>query len=167
MKLHIAFAALAAALLTSTPSDARDWFVRAGSSGYGSKENPFGDPWHAFDKCEAGDAVHVAGGKYVGRSGQGQWEIPFDNVQLIGGYDAEFKTRNPWKNVTELWWDPKSKSRPKEERLIVRKAGAVVDGITIDMKDQCKYNEPEKLGRDEGTPCDGPVRFWLPATVRN
>src|SRR5436190_611758 len=53
--------------LLSIPASARDWFVRAGSSGTGTRAAPFGDPWEALDACEAGDRIHVAGGKYYGR----------------------------------------------------------------------------------------------------
>ena len=42
-------------LLIAVPAQARDWFVRADSSGGdGTIAKPFADPWMAFDKCEAG-----------------------------------------------------------------------------------------------------------------
>src|SRR5262245_24134328 len=96
---------LAAAILFSFPASARDWFVRAGPSGDGSMSSPFSDPWEALDKCQAGDVIHVAGGKYFGRLGAGMWEAPVDDLSLVGGYDASFKTRDPWKNPTQLLWD--------------------------------------------------------------
>ena len=109
---------LAAVFFTSHEAAARDWFVRAGAAdGDGSIAKPFSDPWQALEKCEAGDVVNIAGGKYYGRLALGTWTIPFDNVQLIGGYDAAFKERDPWKNPTSLLWDKTSKNWPKQERL--------------------------------------------------
>lgn len=153
--------------LLSSFAFARDWFVRQGSDdGDGSKSKPFADPWQALDKCEAGDAIHIAAGKYVGRTGVGYWEIPFDDVQLLGGYDANFSERNPWKNVTQLWWDKTSKNWPKQERLLSNKKGNVVDGLVIDQRDQCKYEDEQQTGRRD-KPCDSAMRFSLPVTVRN
>ncbi len=156
-----------AACLVAQPVFARDWFVRAGADGDGSQSKPFGDPWQALDQAQSGDVIHVAGGKYSGRLGSGMWEIPFDDVQLLGGYDADFKSRDPWKHLTQLHWDKASKNRPKQERLTSTKKGTVVDGFTIDQRDQCPYETAEQLGRKEYPSSDGPMRFALPATVRN
>lgn len=167
MRTSIAVVAGVAICLFSQAALARDWFVRAGSDGDGSMSRPFGDPWEALDKVQSGDVVHVAGGKYFGRLGNGMWEVPVDEVQLLGGYDADFKSRDPWKNLTQLHWDKSSKNRPKQERLLSNKKGTVVDGFIIDQRDQCPYETPEQLGRKEYPACDGPMRFSLPATVRN
>ncbi|HSI06711.1 MAG TPA: hypothetical protein VLC93_19635, partial [Myxococcota bacterium] len=105
-------------LAVAAPAQARDWFVRAGAdNGDGSLAKPFADPWQALDKAEANDVVHVTGGKYFGKHSLGTWTLPYDGVQLIGGYAVDFKSRDPWKNLTELLWDSKSKNWPKEARL--------------------------------------------------
>lgn len=163
------FAALAgvAVILFAPVASARDWFVRQGADGDGSQAKPFGDPWEALAKCESGDLIHVAGGTYTGRLNSGMWEIPVDDVQLLGGYDADFKSRDPWKNLTRLHWDKSSKNRPKQDRLQSTKKGTVVDGFVIDQRDQCPYETDEQLGRKEYPSCDGAMRFALPATVRN
>src|SRR4051812_23328503 len=116
---------------------ARDWFVKAGSDGDGSMSKPLGDPWEALDKVQSGDVIHVAGGKYYGRLRNGMWEIPADDVTMLGGYDADFKTRDPWKNLTQLLWDKTSKNRPNDTRIRSTKAKSVVDGFTLDERDQC------------------------------
>lgn len=167
MRALIAVLVGVAVCLFAPVAAARDWFVRAGADGDGSMARPFGDPWEALDKVQSGDVIHVAGGKYFGRLGNGMWEVPVDDVQLLGGYDADFKSRDPWKNVTQLLWDKNSKNRPKQERVVSTKKGTVVDGFTIDQRDQCLYETPEQLGRKEYPSCDGPMRFALPATVRN
>jgi hypothetical protein len=156
-----------AVCLSAPAAFARDWFVRAGGDGDGSISKPFADPWQALDKAESGDVIHVAAGRYTGRLGAGMWEVPFDNLTLLGGYDADFKTRDPWKNVTELYWDPASKNRPKEVRLLSNKKGTVIDGFTIDQKDQCTYEDAQKTGRKEYPSCDGPIRLAVSGTVRN
>ena len=106
-----ALAILASTVAAAAPARAREWFVRAGGEGGdGSQAKPFGDPWQALEKCEAGDSIHIAGGKYFGKLNQGQWAVPFDNLQIYGGYDNEFKTRDPWTNRSELKWDENSKN---------------------------------------------------------
>ena len=63
--------AVTALVLTSTLS-AQEWFVRAGSTdGDGSQQKPFNDPWQALEKCQAGDTIHIAGGRYFGKLGVG------------------------------------------------------------------------------------------------
>src|SRR4051812_21146165 len=47
------FVLVSCVVLASVPALARDWFVKAGSSGDGSQASPFGDPWEALDKCES------------------------------------------------------------------------------------------------------------------
>jgi len=165
-------ALLALAILSSAasaaPARAREWFVRAGAEGGdGSQAKPFADPWMALEKCEAGDVIHVTGGKYFGKLNEGTWNVPFDNVQLIGGYDNDFKTRDPWTNRTELKWDDTSKNWPRGARLTALNAkNVVVDGFVIDQKDQNKYTDPEKTGRNELMQ-NNAMEFNQAATVRN
>src|SRR6185436_16815262 len=128
------------------------------SSGDGSQASPFGDPWEALEKCESGDQIHVAAGKYFGRLGKGQWEVPFDDVTMLGGYDQSFKSRDPWKNLTQLLWDKTSKNRPQQERFLTNKKNTTFDGFVIDQREQCSYQDDKQTGRTEDN-CDGPVRF--------
>src|SRR3954467_13499180 len=125
--------ALCLVFLLSTPALAHDWFVKAGSSGDGSMKSPFGDPWEALDKCQPGDVIHVAAGKYYGRLRVGTWELPVDDLTMLGGDDASFKTRDPWKNLTELIWDKSSKNTPNDERLSSKKKNPTFDGFVIDQ----------------------------------
>jgi hypothetical protein len=158
---------LALALL-AVPAQARDWFVREGASGGdGSMAKPFSDPWQALDVCEANDAIHIAGGKYFGRNNLGTWEIKFDGVQLLGGYDANFKSRDPWKNPSQLLWDKSSKNWPKEDRLQSTAKNVVIDGLALDMRDQIKWAGDGQDGRAEANIRYAAMRFTLPVTVRN
>ena len=93
MLRRIALLAVAVLTMVSVASaKGRDWFVRAGSSGDGSREKPLGDPWEALDKCEAGDAIHVAAGKYFGKMGDAQWKRVVD-----------VSRRNDWSAV-RVWY---------------------------------------------------------------
>ncbi|HUR39211.1 MAG TPA: right-handed parallel beta-helix repeat-containing protein [Planctomycetota bacterium] len=165
-----ALAAVACIQAAAEPARAREWFVREGAEGGdGSLAKPFSDPWQALEKCEAGDAIHVAGGKYFGKLNAGIWEIPFDGVQLIGGYDKEFKSRDPWTNRTELLWDAKSKNRFLAPRLKGNAAkNCVVDGLVLDMKDYDSWTDDAKTGRkDKANIGENAIDFSQAVTVRN
>jgi hypothetical protein len=162
--------ALACIQASAEPLRAREWFVREGSEGGdGSQAKPFADPWQALEKCEAGDSIHVTGGKYFGKLNAGFWELPFDNVQLIGGYDKEFKARDPWTNRTELLFDAKSKNRFLKPRLSGNQArNCVVDGVVLDMKDFDSWTDDAKTGRkDKPNPGENAVDFSQAVTIRN
>lgn len=146
---------------------AQDWFVRAGSQGGdGSQQKPFGDPWQAFDRCQAGDAIHIAEGKYFGKLGVGTWEIPFDRVQLIGGYSTDFRARDPWAHPSQLLWDRSSKNQPNTSRLSSRGKDVVIDGIVIDMRDENEYVDAQQSGRREKAG-ETAIRLLHPSIVRN
>jgi len=165
----LVLAAAACLQAAAEPLRAREWFVREGAEGGdGSLAKPFADPWQPLEKCEAGDSIHVTGGKYYGKLNQALWKIPFDNIQLIGGYDKEFKTRDPWKFRTELKWDETSKNSPNAPRLMGNgTSGCVVDGICIDEKDICRYNDEQRTSRKEKNVYENAIDFNRPVTIRN
>ena len=143
MKKTLALSVLTALFLVSTPAFARDWFVRAGSEGGdGSQEKPFADPWQPLEKIEPGDKIHVAAGVYTGKLGVGQWVFSLPRIEMLGGYDAAFKTRDPWKNLTALTYKPgKSKPSGVETRISGGSdhSGAVLDGFVIDLQERNQY----------------------------
>jgi hypothetical protein len=117
--------------------EGRDWFVKAGSSGGdGTREKPFRDPFQALEKAEGGDAIHVAGGDYFGKLHSGQWKILIRNLTLLGGYNAEFTERDPWKNPTRLLLGPDEKAKGTPEGRILASEensdGLVLDGFIFD-----------------------------------
>jgi len=134
--------------------EARDWFVRAGESGGdGTIGRPFADPWQALEKYEAGDRINVAEGRYYGRLDSGCWKIPL-KVELLGGYDGEFKERDPWKHPTELLWRKDSKNMSDPFRVSGESvggsdpSGTVIDGFRFDMTDANFYVDAEGTGLD-------------------
>lgn len=158
--------ALLLSVLAGGPVGARDWFVRAGAEGGdGSRERPFADPWQALERCEAGDAVHVTAGEYFGRLDVGAWVIPFDRVQLVGGYDASFTARDPWKHGTRLVWK-RGKNRPTDARITSSGRDVVLDGLILDSRLQNNYTDERCTGRQD---LIGQVSIRLdqPSTVRN
>ncbi len=154
--------------LTPTAPAGRDWFVREGATGDGTKDKPFGDPWEALEKCEAGDALHIAAGRYVGKLQTGQWTIPFDGIQVLGGYSADFTKRDPWANPSRLVYDKNAKNWPKDARIWVTVKDVVIDGLVVDVQEQNGYEkdppgrQPKSLDSGEAA-----LRSVLPLTVRN
>lgn len=150
-----------------SPLVGQEWFVRAGSAdGDGTRQKPFPDPWHALERCQAGDTIHIAEGQYFGKLGVGMWEIPFDRVQLLGGYTADFTARNPWAHPSRLLWSKDSKNRPKQARVLSRAKDVVLDGLAIDMQEQNEYTDEQRSGRSP-LPGEAAIYLTLPATVRN
>jgi hypothetical protein len=129
----------------------RDWFVRSGAQGGdGSKDKPFKDPWQALEKVGAGDSVHVAEGEYVGKLKTGRWKIGQPYVALVGGYDAQFKERNPWKHPTRLFAPADYKGR--RDGYVIEgtddHTGAIVDGFVFDRATDNQYKANGDLDYD-------------------
>lgn len=115
----------------------RDWFVRAGSSGGdGTREKPFRDPFQALDKAEGGDTIHVAGGDYFGKLKSGQWKIAIRHLTMLGGYDAEFTTRDPWTNATRFVLNAEERAKGTPEGTVLASTenseGLTLDGFVFD-----------------------------------
>ncbi|MFT3712237.1 MAG: right-handed parallel beta-helix repeat-containing protein [Archangium sp.] len=141
--------------LLAVPALARDWFVREGSSGNGSQANPFGDPWEALDKCEAGDNIHVAAGKYYGQLDGAVWKLAFPRISLYGGYDKDFKKRDPWTNLTELTFKAGSKNKPWNSSRISTGddySGSRIDGFVFNMESQNDYDDSGSLDQRSRQP---------------
>jgi hypothetical protein len=166
-----------APLVTAIPAarpEGRDWFVKAGTSGGdGTREKPFRDPFQALDKAEGGDAIHVAGGDYFGKLGSGQWKILVRYLTLLGGYDAEFASRDPWTNPTRflLKETEKAKGLPAGTVLASEENsdGLIVDGFIFDGATYNTYTDGGSL--DAGLSPTGTLVDLrggrAPITIRN
>jgi hypothetical protein len=129
----------------------RDWFVRAGATGGdGSKEKPFKDPWQALEKVTSGDNIHVAEGEYNGKLKAGHWVIGTSYIAMLGGYDKDFKTRNPWKHPTRLNVAADLKTYASSYTIEGDNdhTGAIVDGFVFDRKPTNKYKPNGDLDYD-------------------
>ena len=130
--------------------EGRDWFVKAGASGGdGSREKPFRDPFQALDKAEGGDAIHVTGGDYFGKLRSGKWKIQVRNLTLLGGYDAEFANRDPWKNPTRFLLTEEEKAKGIPDGIILdsdgNNDGLVLDGFVFDGSTYNTYTQSGSL----------------------
>jgi hypothetical protein len=137
----------------------RDWFVRAGSSGGdGSRETPFRDPFQALEKAAEGDRILVAEGEYAGRLRSGAWRIPVGNLTLLGGWDAEFGARDPWRHPVRFVLDPETKAKGVfgEPILTVESSGEglILDGFVFDGSTYNVYGDDGALdaGKSQSAP---------------
>jgi hypothetical protein len=84
------------------PVFAKDIYVKAGESGKGTKESPYGDLWKAMEKAIRGDVIHVTEGTYTGKGDSGAFIAKVPHLTLAGGYNGNFSERNPFKYQTIL-----------------------------------------------------------------
>ena len=115
----------------------RDWFVRVGSSGGdGRRETPFRDPFQALEKAAEGDRILVAEGEYTGRLRSGTWRIAVRNLTLLGGWDAEFGARDPWRHPVRFVLTPETKAKGVFGDPVLTvddsAAGLILDGFVFD-----------------------------------
>lgn len=77
---------------------ARDIFIREGSNGNGSRENPLGTIHQAFTQgLFRGDRLFIAEGRYFPPPGQGGFIISRPGISFFGGFNSDFSQRDPWK----------------------------------------------------------------------
>ncbi|MCP5107916.1 MAG: hypothetical protein GY950_31295, partial [bacterium] len=134
------------ALVFSGAVSAKDIYVKAGSAGDGSKENPYGEFWNALSKCIRGDVIHVAAGTYNGKGGSGAFIVKVPNLTLVGGYNSDFSQRNPFKffTILERAADYKGDWTGLPEGLIEGKhrtdhGNMIVDGFVLNSKTRNAY----------------------------
>jgi hypothetical protein len=127
-----------AAPVTAAPAaTGHDWYVRAGASGGdGGRETPFKDPFQAIEKAAEGDRIHIAEGEYSGRLRSGAWRIPVKHLTMLGGYSADFTTRDPWRHPVRFVLNPETRAKgiPGDPILTVEDSadGLVLDGFVFD-----------------------------------
>jgi len=117
----------------------KEWFIRAGaSSGDGTREKPFRDPFQALEKASDGDILRIATGDYFGKLRTANWKTANKYLAILGGYDADFKTRDPWKNPTRLVMsaDAEKKDKSQHGGQFLQSAeictGLILDGLIFD-----------------------------------
>jgi hypothetical protein len=154
----------------------KDWYVRAGSSGGdGSRDKPFRDPFQALEKAGEGDTIRVAGGDYFGKLRTANWKIAARYQSLLGGYDADFNTRDPWKNPTRLVMSPDAEKKDKSDQAgqFLQSSeicnGFILDGFIFDGSTVNTYFNGGTGGLDLGASPMGPtVQLQGPdITIRN
>ena len=144
----------AAAFLSASHVSAADFYISATGKGKAaSKEEPAKDLGNIITLLKPVDTVHIAEGIYTGRGDNGSDLIGVP-VTIIGGYSADFSTRDPWgKHRTVLSGDNKSKSYDPGPRLAIdcqkfKEKGEFaisVDGVIVDNAARNRYG-----GVDQG-----------------
>ncbi|MBU1699747.1 MAG: right-handed parallel beta-helix repeat-containing protein [Candidatus Eisenbacteria bacterium] len=130
-------------------ADARDWYVSAatGKGKAGTIEKPAKDLGNIISLLADGDRIFIAEGTYPGRGENGHDGITVP-VEIYGGWDANFKQRDPWgAHRTILSGSNKSANWDGGYRLSIdlskwRKNAEhriVVDGIIVDNGDRNRY----------------------------
>ncbi len=169
--------ALCLALLSAVQSAeaGRDWYVRAsdGRGRDGTIEKPARDLGHIISDLQAGDRIFIAGGTYEGRGGSGADEITVP-VEIYGGWDPEFKRRDPWgEHATVFTGDNSSRNWTSENRLKIdvsrfgklEPTRVVVDGIIFDNAARNRYSadgakiERKASANENPTPESGGLRI--------
>ncbi len=94
---------IAAAMATvASVASAADIYVSLSSGknkNAGTKEAPLKNLWKALENAQDGDTIHVAEGIYPGKMKQ-NWFLIDKAVSVIGGYSADFATRDPLAHKT-------------------------------------------------------------------
>jgi len=138
-----------------------DWFVAAdaGTSGDGSREAPFHDPWLAIRCASPGDVVHVAAGTYYGRYDRSSWTIDCPNLEIRGGYSRDFGSRTPWQTPSVLAFWPGYEA-PRESNMISGRedhTGLCLDGLYFDAAGVNVYGDEPEAGISWYPNMAGPV----------
>ena len=87
-------AAVAAAAFGAQAEDIYVSLATGKNKNAGTKEAPLKNLWKALEKAETGDVIHLAEGNYPGKMKCG-WFMMTKPVSIIGGYSADFATRDP------------------------------------------------------------------------
>ena len=159
MKINMLKMGLVTALLAAAgcPLFAADWYV----SPKGKNKNagnapgsPFKSIWKAIDKAAPGDTIRIAEGKYYGKMNCG-WIQLNKAVSLVGGYSADFASRDPLVHQTMLQpTNEQNATKPSMGTLTISAARAgkdakiLIDGIIFDHTLANSYH-PVK-GKPEG-----------------
>ena len=99
MKKFVMSLAVAAVAAGVSAADLYVSFETGKNKNEGTKEAPLKNLWKALEKAEHGDTIHVAAGVYPGKMKQ-NWFLVDKAVSILGGYSADFATRDPLKNKT-------------------------------------------------------------------
>ena len=91
--------AAAAAVMGSSAADIYVSLSTGKKKNAGTKEAPLKNLWHALQKAEDGDTIHLAEGVYPGNA-KCNWFLIDKAVSIIGGYSADFSAREPLKHRT-------------------------------------------------------------------
>lgn len=148
----------------------RAWYVSqtTGSGQLGTKEKPARDLGNIIHHLKPNDVIYIAVGTYKSKGGRGADEINVP-VQIYGGYDVNFTSRDPWGSLQTVFTGTNEYMTSTSPRLYIRTdqqresngqlstgSAIVVDGIVFDNGPRNRYHENKDLAiRRQASPNSG------------
>ena len=142
--------------LTMFPAMAQDLYVHSATgknTNDGSKGSPFKNIQKAIDAATDGATIRVAEGNYFGTLDKGNINVT-KPVTILGGYSADFATRDVLRYLTMVQPTPASNGTASGQgtmNIQVKKPNTevVIDGLIFDRGNSIGYN-PKGEGQPEG-----------------
>lgn len=133
----------------------KDWYVSKSTGknkNTGTKEEPLKNIQKAIKKAKKGDSIHVAKGNYYGLMRKGYIELK-KPLSLIGGYSADFASRDIVANRTMIAPPNKSNGTSSSKKLLTlnisgKDSKTLIDGFIFDRGYSNSYHETK--GKPEG-----------------
>lgn len=144
---------------TNFSNEGRDWYVSktTGSGKLGTKERPAKDLGNIIHLLKPNDRIHIAEGIYMSKGKRGADEINVP-VQIYGGYDVTFSTRDPWDAHKTIFTGVNEYMKLTDPRIYIRTdqqresngqkstgGNIVVAGIIVDNGPRNRYHKNENL----------------------
>ncbi len=155
---------------TTSSNNGREWYVSktTGSGQLGTKEKPAKDLGNIIHHLKPNDIIYIAEGTYMSKGKRGSDEINVP-VQIYGGYDTSFTTRDPWGEHKTIFTGVNEYMKLTAPRLYIRtdqlrgKNGKkfqggliIVDGIIVDNGPRNRYHHDKGLAiRRQASPKSG------------
>ena len=155
---------------TTSSNNGREWYVSktTGSGQLGTKEKPAKDLGNIIHHLKPNDIIYIAEGTYMSKGKRGSDEINVP-VQIYGGYDTSFTTRDPWGKHKTIFTGVNEYMKLTAPRLYIRtdqlrgKNGKkfqggliIVDGIIVDNGPRNRYHHDKGLAiRRQASPKSG------------
>ncbi len=124
----------------------RDYYVRQGAEGTGTKQSPYGELGRALERALRGDVIHVTEGTYTGKGGSGSFIVRVPNLTIAGGYSADFSARDLFahKTILQRAQDYKGDLAGLPRAILEGKdgtdhSGLIVDGLVLNGKTRNAY----------------------------
>ncbi len=153
-----------------TATKGRAWYVSktTGSGQLGTKEKPAKDLGNIIHRLKPNDIIYIAEGVYMSKGKRGSDEINVP-VQIYGGYDTSFTTRDPWGEHKTIFTGVNEYMKLTTPRLYIRtdqlrdangrkmQGGLIiVDGIIVDNGPRNRYHQNKDLAiRRQASPKSG------------
>jgi hypothetical protein len=154
----------------ASTNQGRKWYVSksTGSGQLGTKEKPAKDLGNIIHHLKPNDIIYIAEGIYLSKGKRGADEINVP-VQIYGGYDTSFNTRDPWDKHKTIFTGVNEYLKLTTPRLYIRtdqlrnKNGKkfqggiiVVDGIIVDNGPRNRYHHNKGFAiRRQASPKSG------------